>query len=179
MKEFVTVYDCDVKGLSLWSILGNFETVEQALPAFNATLERIKLDNAETVQRWQSVHGEKWRKAWADLKLGNLEARSDTLRIMTLDEYDALHYASLVGQPLKEIDADRFMDLLECLPPLAWKSDYLFESFLMSEQYSAGITTQIIRIKILGNDRYFEKLVDVKKRLDYDQTIELIKKQGL
>lgn len=179
MKEFVTVYDCDVKGLALWSILGNFENADQALPAFNATLAQIKADNAETAERWQSVHGENWRKAWADLKLGPLEARADTLRIMTWDQYLAEEYAMLSAKPLKEIDADRFVELLECLPPLHWKGNYLFESFCMSEFYTTCFTTQVIRIKILGKDRYFEKLVDVKKRLDYDQTIELIKKQGL
>lgn len=175
MVEFVTVYDCDLKGLILWSILGNFENLEQARPVFEQHLTNIRRDNAETIARWKTVHGEDWEKAWADHGLAPMQNKVDTLRIMTWQEYQDLEYKSLTAQPIKEITSERFTDLLECLPPLRWTGNYLFESFFMSEFYTGSFTNQVIRIKINGVDRYFKKLVDINNPLNYDQTIELIK----
>ena len=54
--------------------------------------------------------------------------------------------------PPVEITADRYMEMLEVLPPVAWKSSRDAETFKLSERTSGNITAIFCRL----GERYFE-----------------------
>lgn len=54
-------------------------------------------------------------------------------------------------KPVSEITRDRYWDMLECLPPVAWNRNGSDESFKMSERTSGNITAIFCR---LGDSYY-------------------------
>jgi hypothetical protein len=76
--------------------------------------------------------------------------------------------------PVKEIDAERFQDMLEVLPPVGWRGNALFESFLMSECYDMQYRQQFMRVKINGVNRYFTTIRCAKTQLNHDNLLKII-----
>lgn len=74
-----------------------------------------------------------------------------------LKKIDAINDNTLIGA-WKEIDEERFMDMLECLPPEKWKQKgFGVEIFRMSEYYTDNITSHFVCYKPIGDKkRYFE-----------------------
>lgn len=54
--------------------------------------------------------------------------------------------------PVKEIDAERFNDMLEILPPLDWHIGDYYQSFKMAEMLCGNVTSIFAK----SGDRYFE-----------------------
>lgn len=54
--------------------------------------------------------------------------------------------------PAKEIDADRFNEMLEVLPPDNWQRMDGGEYFQMSELYAGNVTSYFVR----HHDKYYE-----------------------
>lgn len=77
------------------------------------------------------------------------EYGADTI-IMDLDAAHEAACARAVQEP-REIDEERFMYLLEVLPPMRWERRHDCESFRMSEFTTGDVTAAVVR---RGN-RYF------------------------
>lgn len=83
--------------------------------------------------------------------LEQLNAHGDTWELVTEEEAKArFHQANF--QPVSEITEDRFIDMLEVLPPLDWTGGEHCQSFKLSEMYSGNITDIFARY----GDRYFQ-----------------------
>jgi len=81
-----------------------------------------------------------------------------------------------LNYPVTEITFERFQDMLEILPPVDWKGDYLFESFLMSECYDLQYRRQFMRIRENSRkSRYFTTIRCLKTQLTYDDLLKIIK----
>ena len=77
--------------------------------------------------------------------------RYPDMEIMEFDDAYALHRAAYISAP-KEIDRQRFGDMLDVLPPVNWVRNHDSESFKLSERDTADITLICVR---RGN-RFFE-----------------------
>ena len=78
---------------------------------------------------------------------------SDGCALIILPVVDAWQrHENSFKSELVEITRDRFHEMLNILPPVAWNyNDPSFESFKMSERTTGSITTIFVRI----HDRYF------------------------
>jgi hypothetical protein len=74
---------------------------------------------------------------------------------MTYAAFEAAKRA-LYLTPEQEITEERYMEMLEVLPPMAYHGGPGFESFLMCEYTSVPYTEQYAR----RGDKYFVKMVD-------------------
>ncbi|MBP1179997.1 hypothetical protein [Methylobacterium sp. PvR107] len=84
-----------------------------------------------------------------------LAERGGTWRIIPCDDWTAEREASYLDKPAAEITAERFDDMLNCLPPVYCGSGDCDFRFNMSEFQFGRITEQFARI----GDRYFSKYV--------------------
>jgi hypothetical protein len=76
-------------------------------------------------------------------------------RIVLLDRLWTDIEAGYLAEPIRETTRKEFHDMLDVLPPLAWKTSDGFERFNISEMTCGRITRQWARF---GN-RYFSRLV--------------------
>lgn len=65
--------------------------------------------------------------------------------------------------PIVEITAERFEDMLGCLPPLAWVREGDFERFNQPEFFTGRVTVQAARL----GERYFTRRVRHGDRATY------------
>lgn len=83
---------------------------------------------------------------------------------MTWADYKAAERAHYLEPEPEEITEDRFMEMLEVLPPMAWHQGYDFESFLMSEFQTGTYTRQFARRGHGDGAKYYTRIVDASKR---------------
>lgn len=97
--------------------------------------------------------------AIADMPRANTEQWSlGGYEVMTMAEFVAIQRAFMLADPLVEIDEDRFMEMLEVLPPENWHRDKQgVQKFFMSEYQTASYTEQYAQF----GERYFVRVVDV------------------
>ncbi len=108
--------------------------------------------------------GSKYIKAYAILQDGvyycgnktleELRATDPEIQLITESEYFDKMY-ELVKTNVSEITAERYFDMLEILPPVAWSSSGGVESFKMSERLIGNITDIYAKKRIGLTDRYF------------------------
>lgn len=72
------------------------------------------------------------------------------------DKYEA----DLINGSLKEIDEERYNEMLEVLPPMNWDTHFGLSSFFMCEFWSGSITDQYA----ICDGKYYSKRVDYRKR---------------
>ncbi len=77
--------------------------------------------------------------------LEQVEERYPNVKIMTSDEFQTLHEATCCSDPV-EITKDKFIEMLEVLPPMKWRSGGGAESFMLSEFTTGRITGIYCRI---------------------------------
>ena len=79
---------------------------------------------------------------------------------MTYEEYHAAERAFYIEQPLEEVTAERFYEMLNVLPPRCWITLKGVEMFCMSEMLTGTYTDQYAK----AGDKYYTKIVDAKDR---------------
>lgn len=165
--DIAVVYDCPrtLDGLGLYTFISDISELGDVK-------KRIADNQAETASRWLSVYGEDWRVAWLNQFGHEFEDSYKNLRAMPFEDYENFENERLSNQPLHEITQERFIDLLECLPPLKWSSNALFESFFMSEAYTGNWRDQVMRITVDGENRYFTKLRTFDNAFNYADLIQ-------
>lgn len=77
--------------------------------------------------------------------LEELQAKYPGAVIADLKEWEAAKETALTTEP-KPIDEERFMEMLEALPPQNWQQNPGCNSFEMSEHYSGRITSIFARV---------------------------------
>ena len=83
-----------------------------------------------------------------------------TYQVMTYGEYKAAERHFYLADLPTVITEETFMEMLEVLPPKAWRHEGTFESFLLAEHWSGPYTSQYAR----HGTRYYTKLVDCTDR---------------
>lgn len=96
-----------------------------------------------------------------DAEVAESYRRAD-YRVMTFGDFLRLERNKILGQPLEEITADRFNEMLDILPPLAWTQHNGVEMFCISEFYTGSYTSQYAHDRTTG--KYYTKLVDYHDR---------------
>lgn len=79
---------------------------------------------------------------------------------MTYTEYLRRERSFWLDQPATQITAEKWNDMLEILPPMAWRQKFNFNSFLMREMMSGTFTHQYVRYGHGENVSYWQKMVD-------------------
>ena len=99
--------------------------------------------------------------ARADMERANSSDPNRKYEPMDYSAYKAKERSAMLDEPAKQITAEKFMEMLEVLPPLKWEQGaFGFESFLMSEFWSGPYTHQYAR----RGDTYWCKMVDAYDR---------------
>ena len=81
--------------------------------------------------------------------------------LMTFADYLGKERAFFLGQLEEAISQERFEALLEVMPPMAWEQHEQWESFLLMEYlHEPHYTTQVVRLGIGEDARFFTKTVD-------------------
>jgi len=83
-------------------------------------------------------------------------------RIMTVGDFLKFQREKILGETLEEITAERYHEMLDVLPPLAWTQHKGVEMFCMSEFETGNYTRQFARDHATG--KYYTKLVDYRDR---------------
>jgi hypothetical protein len=89
------------------------------------------------------------------------------IQLGTVGEVHAASCATFRSAPA-EITRERFQDMLEVLPPVAWTSGGATETFKLSERTYGPITAIFCRIR----DRYYEMSDDI--RMPHDKIVALV-----
>lgn len=97
-------------------------------------------------------------EATAAIVRGENEYPGAEVLAMTYADYEARDAAETLARPFKEITAERFDEMLNVLPPMAWQRHGSWERFLMCEFEHGTFTTQFLRV----GDRHFEKVVNAR-----------------
>ncbi len=83
--------------------------------------------------------------------LEQIQERYPGATIATLSEWSKAHEQSLCTEP-QAITEERFMEMLEVLPPQRWQHGKNCESFELMEHFSGRITSIYVRL----GEKYFE-----------------------
>lgn len=94
--------------------------------------------------------------AEADLERA-IESSGKYDTIMTMDAYIEHERTIILSDPLVEINEEKFIEMLEVLPPLRWQQFAGWERFCMAEFWTGSYTQQYVR----AGKRYFTRMVDV------------------
>ncbi len=94
-------------------------------------------------------------------KIAESYRRAD-YQIMTFGDFLKLERDKILNEPLTEITAERFSEMLDILPPLAWTQHKGVEMFCMSEFYTGSYTAQYAHDHT--TDKYYTKLVDYRDK---------------
>lgn len=108
--------------------------------------------------------------AFTDENINRAEAmKHERYSVMTYDEFLALERSAILTSEPEEITAERYNEMLDILPPLAWHTSNGIESFCMSEFYTGSYTSQYAKVKATG--KYYTKIVDYRDRSTWLENI--------
>lgn len=157
--EFVIVYDSCLHGPDC---LYSYEKLPDETAAKD-WLEQCKQAKSEdyktTCLRWTP---EDWKKHFGY----ELKDDSDSMRLMTWDEWAAFEREKLLGNAeLTLITKEEFWEKLEVLPPEHWVTDTRLKHFRMSEYLTGTYTNQYAEMSHVNNfgftvDLYGTRLID-------------------
>jgi hypothetical protein len=83
---------------------------------------------------------------------------------MTWDEYLQGQKAFYLSDPAQQITREKYHEMLEVLPPVAWKQQGDLQTFLMSEHFSGPFTDQYAALGFGDNQTFWVRMVDVSDR---------------
>lgn len=127
------------------------------------TYGNIVLASLDPPSVWNFYHTVE--EAIADKERANRDSSQRfTYAPMTYDEYKAGQRAFYLAGPPVEVTEEKFMEMLEALPPMRWHQSHDFESFLMSEYWSVPYTHQYVRRGHGDQATYWTRLVDASDR---------------
>lgn len=132
-----------------------FTTAENA----GADIAQAKADAAEHLPFWENLaarSGDPHDKKVAE------SYRCADYRIMTFGDFLKLERDKILSGPMEEITAERFDEMLDVLPPLAWTRHNNVEMFCMREFFTGSYTSQYAHDHSTG--KYYTKLVDYHDR---------------
>ena len=113
-------------------------------------IERAIQRNKESIETWSQ---------YPDNEQFQLYLKEDlkaNYKIMTLKEFDELQKKYYLDSPITEITEEKYIDMLEVLPPLKWTTIKGIEEFLICEMLSGTYTNQYAKC----NGKYYTKVVD-------------------
>ena len=174
--EFLAVYIDRFGDLVPDTFLGNFESIDQTVASF----EYCKIQNLaawENIKKhWEKVHGSTWLEKFKSQGLQTMPEKLQTFKVMSYPDYIAEQNKNFAKKPIIEITAEKYWDLLECLPPVKWCGiNTSFEYFFMLEKYSGEWRDQVIKCRINNEWRYFKKLATIADPVTFDQVLNSIK----
>ena len=132
-----------------------FTTADKA----EADIARAKADAAENLPFWENFAAQTGNPH--DKEVAERYRRAD-YRVMTFGDFLKFERDKILGEPLAEITAERFNEMLDVLPPLAWTQHKGVEMFCMSEFFTGSYTSQYAHDRSTG--KYYTKLVDYRDR---------------
>lgn len=94
----------------------------------------------------------------------NAKEAPEQYQPMTYADYKAAERAQLLGDGPEQITAEKFMEMLEVLPPMKWEARGDFQSFLMSEFMTGVYTSQYAQRGYGDTATYWVKMVDATDR---------------
>jgi hypothetical protein len=87
------------------------------------------------------------------------QAQNKKYEIMTFEEFLQRERNYYINQPITEITAEKYEEMLNILPPLKWCTIGNIEMFCMSEFLTGSYTSQYLHDRI--TNKYYHKIVDI------------------
>ena len=84
------------------------------------------------------------------------KAKNAKYEFISYEEYERRQRQALLDDPVKEIDAETYEEMLDVLPPLYYVTINGVTMFCMSEMYTATYTTQYAK----AGGHYYSAMVD-------------------
>lgn len=81
---------------------------------------------------------------------------------MTFGEFLKREREKILSDPMTEITEEKYNEMLDVLPPLAWCTRNGIEEFCMEEFYTGSYTSQYAHDKSTG--KYYTKIVDYRDK---------------
>jgi len=101
------------------------------------------------------TEGKKWEDYKKDKEEADPTIKLELIDTKQFDEKLETYYKSLVSE-WSEVDEDRYMDALECLPPMKWHDlESGINIFYISEAYTGDLHTAYIHARNRGENKYF------------------------
>lgn len=142
----------------IWDYVRNEETEEDAENrAFIASMEKMRTyaSHHKNFPNIQADGSEYWENEYK-------REEEREYKVMSYEDFLRIEKEYLLSLPLTEITEERYEEMLNVLPPLAWTTIDNIEMFCMSEFYTGTYTTQCAHDRNSG--KYYEKLVDYTDR---------------
>lgn len=130
--------------------------------ADNQSDAEIKLQKAIDSNKKDIATWESHCKTYPDVdsfKTYLKQAQNKKYEIMTFEEFLQRERNYYINQPLTEITAEKYEEMLNILPPLKWCTINNIEMFCMSEFLTGSYTSQYLHDKKTG--KYYHKIVDI------------------
>lgn len=126
------------------------EAVEEAFAKAHEDAERY----AEYKKRYPE-NAEYWQKQID-------ECKNADYRAMRSSDFSRIQRQKFLRQPLHEVTAEDYEEMLDVLPPIHWVEINGVSEFCMMEMFTGTFTNQYAHDKKTG--KYYQKLVDVTDR---------------
>jgi len=140
----------DTVNFSIYDLADNQEQAE-------AKLIKAIESNKKDIETWGSHC-----KNYPDVELFKTylkQAQNKKYEIMTFEEYLQRERDYYINQPIAEIKAETYNEMLNILHPLKWCTINNIEMFCMSEFLTGSYTSQYLHDKKTG--KYYHKIVDI------------------
>lgn len=143
-----------------------------------ATITPIKTEyviaELKKLEVWDFYPTEEAAQADLPRVLKKEEAKQAQYIVTTYDDFLKRQRDHLLNKPLRLITEERFYEMLDVLPPLAYTRHHGVLCFCMSEFLTGPYTTQFAKY----NGKHFEKIVDYYDRSTWI-TPAMIREAGL
>lgn len=140
----------DTVNFSIYDFADNQEQAE-------AKLIKAIESNKKDIATWESHC-----KTYPDVdsfKTYLKQAQNKKYEIMTFEEFLEKERSYYINQPITEITAEKYEEMLNILPPLKWCTINNIEMFCMSEFLTGSYTSQYLHDRI--TNKYYHKIVDI------------------
>lgn len=140
----------DTVNFSIYDLADNQEQAE-------AKLIKAIESNKKDIETWEN-HCKNYPDV-DSFKTYLKQAQNKKYEIMTFEEFLQKQKDYYINQPLTEITAEKYEEMLNILPPLKWCAINNIEMFCMSEFLTGSYTSQYLHDKKAG--KYYHKIVDI------------------
>lgn len=147
-----TICIVDTSTATLWDYAENMEQAEDIMwDAYGKT--------QKSIDEWVDILKEHDTEQFRNY----LESEKNrTFEIMTFEQFETLQREKILSDPMKEVDAEIFEEMLCVLPPIYWCTIDNVEMFCMSEMWTGTFTTQYAHDK--KSNKFYSKMVDCADR---------------
>lgn len=143
----------DIKFFHIYDFANSKEQAEE-------TLLKAKKSKEKDVKTWEN-HCQNYPDV-EQFKVYLEQAKNKEYQIMTYEEFLQMEREHYINSPMTKITEEKFMEMLNVLPPMKWCTIQGIEMFCISEMLTGTYTSQYLHDK--RSNEFYHKIVDVRDK---------------